>query len=111
MKLVRTEFVCKIFPFSLLIKKMADPISKLPRAYEIPSEQDMRVMQTLFGSSSSTCEARGLIVPAILFFILSLPFVDKLLKSIITASDYAIIGVKAGIFTLILLLAQLFNLA
>ena len=91
---------------------MADHISKLPKTYEIPSEQDMRVLHSLFGSNSgSGWERSGLIVPGILFFLLSLPFFDNIIKNVVTASDTIILLIKTGLFLLLLLIAQIFGIA
>jgi len=90
---------------------MSNAISGLPMsARQQPSEHDMRIMEAMFGSSTTGYEAKKLLIPGLLFFALSLPFVDKLLKGVITTSDLVLLVIKTGIFLGLLLIAQLLNL-
>jgi hypothetical protein len=88
---------------------MSDPMSRLPVAsqQQQPSEQEMRVMEAMFGSTSSGYEAKRLIVPGVLFLVLNLPFIDTLLKGVITASNTVLLLIKTCVFLVSLLVAQL----
>ena len=92
---------------------MADSIAQLPKTMTLPSEHDMRVMSTIFGSpiNNGSYELRGLIVPSILFFALSLPIADTMLNKFITTSNIVLLAIKTGIFILLLLICQLFHIA
>lgn len=93
----------------------SDKINSLPlNPNNVPSVQDLRVMETMFGNSnnnSSSYSYSGLIVPGILFFVLSLPFVDKFLKTKISASEFILLVIKTGLFLLLLLFFKLFGWA
>jgi hypothetical protein len=92
---------------------MSNALSGLPISanQRPPSEHDMRIMEAMFGSSSAGYEIKKLIVPGALFLALSLPFVDRLLKGVITTSDLVLLVIKTGLFLALLLVAQLFGLA
>ena len=90
---------------------MADYIQQLPKSNVGPSEEDMRVMKSLFGESVMTYEMKRLILPTIAFFVLSLPIVDDFLKKLIPTTSGIFLIVKAAIFLLIIVIAQMFGLA
>lgn len=75
-----------------------------------PSPQDLRVMEAMFGQSAPSSTSK-LIIPGIVFFVLSMPFIDNFLKGIITASDIVLLAIKTGLFIAILLVAQLIGWA
>lgn len=78
-------------------------------SHKQPTPQDVRVMDAVFGASDSsgTITISKLLIPGGLFVILSLPFIDRLLKGYITASDMIMLVVKLGIFLALLLIFQL----
>ena len=88
----------------------SDNMMSLPVNAVQPSQQDVRVMEAMFGSSMSS-NATKLVIPGILFFVLSLPFVDSLLKGMITTSDLIHLVIKTGLFLALLLVAQLLGWA
>jgi hypothetical protein len=87
---------------------MADKISQLPMDYNSPSEQDLKVMNALFGNSKINSEVQKLLIPGILFFVLSIPYFDKLLGNFVTtSSNYVLLAIKTIIFIILLLIIQL----
>lgn len=95
------------------IMSSSDYMTKLPiNSAQTPSAQDLRVMEAMFGNTPSSAKSTlKLIVPGILFFILSMPFIDKFLRDKITASNLVLLVIKTGLFLAILIIAQLFGLA
>jgi hypothetical protein len=93
----------------------SDVIGFLPlNSEQKPTQQDMRIMDVVFGAGnapSSSNSVTKLLIPAGLFLVLSLPFVDRFIKGHITASDMVILGIKFGIFIAILLVFKMFDLA
>lgn len=89
-----------------------DNINSLPLNSNLPSGQDLRVMETMFGNTKSPSYSYpGLVVPGILFFVLSLPFVDNFLSEKISASEFVLLAIKTGLFLLLLLAFKLFGWA
>ena len=66
---------------------MADRIANLsPSQQEQPSEIDVNIMRDVFGDGKAVAKSlqlKKIIIPAILFVVLSLPIVDNLLKSVV----------------------------
>lgn len=89
---------------------MADRIANLPPSQEQPSDIDVNVMRDLFGDGAvvaKSLQLKKLIIPAILFVVLSLPMVDNLLKSVVPDSEMVIMFVKTMIFLIVLVVLQL----
>jgi hypothetical protein len=91
---------------------MADEIKNLPQSQEIPSDIDVNVMRDIFGQGievAKTVDYKKLIIPAIVFIVLSLPVIDKLLGSVVSESETILIFTKTLIFVIILVILQLAN--
>jgi hypothetical protein len=89
---------------------MADRIANLPPSKEQPSDIDVNVMRDVFGDGvvvAKSLQLKKLIVPAILFVVLSLPMVDNLLKNAVPDSKMVILFVKTLIFLIVLVVLQL----
>ena len=90
---------------------MADRIANLsPSQQEQPSEIDVNIMRDVFGDGKAVAKSlqlKKIIIPAILFVVLSLPIVDNLLKSVVPDSEMEIMFVKTLIFLIVLVLLQL----
>jgi len=86
----------------------ADQIHRLPYNQQQPSPQDMRIMNAMLGSNGASCNSPlKFILSGVIFFVLSMPFVDTFLKEKISASEIVIIAIKTGIFLVVLMLTQL----
>lgn len=89
---------------------MADRIANLPPSQEHPSDIDVNVMRDVFGDGAAVAKSlqlKKLIIPAILFVVLSLPMVDNLLKNVVPDSEMVIMFVKTLIFLVVLVVLQL----
>jgi formate hydrogenlyase subunit 4 len=89
---------------------MADRIANLPPSQQQPSDIDVNVMREVFGDGvavAKSLQLKKLIIPAILFVVLSLPMVDNLLKNVVPDSKMVIMFVKTLIFLIILVVLQL----
>ena len=89
---------------------MADRIANLPPSQEQPSDIDVNVMRDVFGDGAAVAKSlqlKKLIIPAILFVVLSLPMVDNLLKNVVPDSEMVIMFVKTLIFLSVLVVLQL----
>jgi hypothetical protein len=89
---------------------MADRIANLPPSQEQPSDIDVNVMRDVFGDGvtvANSLQLKKLIIPAILFVVLSLPMVDNLLKNVVPDSEMVIMFVKTLIFLIVLVVLQL----
>jgi hypothetical protein len=89
---------------------MADRIANLPPSQERPSDIDVNVMRDVFGDGvavANSLQLKKLIIPAILFVVLSLPMVDNLLKNVVPDSEIVIMFVKTLIFLIVLVVLQL----
>ena len=96
---------------------MADYIQNLPAPTKRPTEQDVRVIHSVFGNpvdadKTLTDELKKLLAPALLYVLLNIPFTDNWLRNTIQPSnDYVYLAVKTSIFVVLLLLFQIFNWA
>jgi len=91
---------------------MADRIANLPPSQEQPSDIDVNVMRDVFGDGAAVAKSlqlKKLIIPAILFVVLSLPMVDNLLKNVVPDSEMVIMFVKTLIFLIVLVVLQLLS--
>lgn len=89
---------------------MADRIANLPPSQKQPSDIDVNVMRDVFGDGAAVAKSlqlKKLIIPAILFVVLSLPMVDNLLKNVVPDSEMVIMFVKTLIFLIVLVVLQL----
>ncbi len=92
---------------------MADPIRNLPPSQDQPSDIDVNVMREVFGDGQNVVKSiqlQKVIIPAILFVVLSLPFMDHLLKNIVPDSEMMLLFVKTLIFLIVLVVLQLVNM-
>ncbi len=92
---------------------MADPIRNLPPSQDQPSDIDVNVMREVFGDGQNVVKSiqlQKVIIPAILFVVLSLPFMDHLLKNIVPDSEMLLLFVKTLIFLIVLVVLQLVNM-
>jgi len=86
-----------------------DYIDQLPSDVSVPSHNEIRIIDQLFQEKKSMLDrilhqTKDIIILAGLFILFSLPFVDNLIKQIITVttkSQYILICVKALIFVII----------
>jgi hypothetical protein len=90
---------------------MADRIDNLPSSKEDPSEIDINVMKDIFGKMSETksFNFKALIIPIIIFLVLSLSVTDTVMRNLISDSDVTILAVKTIIFVVVLVLVQISN--
>jgi hypothetical protein len=90
---------------------MADRIDNLPSSKEDPSEIDINVMKDIFGKMSETksFNFKALIIPIIIFLVLSLSVTDTVMRNLISDSDVTILAVKTIIFIAVLVLVQISN--
>lgn len=91
---------------------MADRITNLPPSQEHPSDIDVSVMRDVFGDGvavSKSLQLKKLIIPAILFVVLSLPMVDNLLKNVVPDSEMVIVFTKTLIFLIVMVVLQLIS--
>jgi hypothetical protein len=89
---------------------MADRIANLPPSQEQPLDIDVNVMRDVFGDGvavAKSLQLKKIIIPAILFVVLSLPMVDNLLKNVVPDSEMVIVFVKTLIFLIVLVVLQL----
>lgn len=89
---------------------MADRIANLPPSQEQPSDIDVNVMRDVFGDGAAVAKSvqlKKLIIPAILFLVLSLPMVDNLLENVVPNSEMVLMFVKTLIFLIVLVVLQL----
>jgi hypothetical protein len=89
---------------------MADRIANLPPSQEQPLDIDVNVMRDVFGDGvavAKSLQLKKIIIPAILFVVLSLPMVDNLLKNVVPDSEMVIMFVKTLIFLIVLVVLQL----
>ena len=71
---------------------------------------DVNIIRDVFGDGKAVAKSlqlKKIIIPAILFVVLSLPIVDNLLKSVVPDSEMVIMFVKTLIFLIVLVLLQL----
>ena len=90
---------------------MADRIENLPSSNEKPSNIDLNIMKEVFGEGmtvAQTLEIKKILIPAILFIVLSLPMMNKLLKNVIPDSEFFLMFVKTLIFIIVMVLLQFF---
>lgn len=95
----------------------SDQMNSLPVKDRELSPQEAKVLAAMYQSNTpGTTDPKApapkssvlkYILSGAVFFVLSMPSVDQLLKSKITASDTMILAIKTGIFLLILLILNL----
>lgn len=95
----------------------SDHINRLPiNTTQYPTRQDTRVMSTMFGEptadkpvtmSTTNTSAFKLLAYAGLFVLLNLKIVDDFVRDKIGTSDYAAVGIKTGLFLVVMLVFQL----
>lgn len=87
-----------------------DPLINLPQNNNVPSPADLEVIKTLFGDSENiakTLNWKQILVPAIFFIVLSLPFVDSLIRNNIVDNNVLILVIKTIILIAVLIFFQL----
>jgi hypothetical protein len=90
---------------------MADRIDNLPSSKEEPSEIDLNIMKDIFGKMTETksFDFKALIIPIIVFLVLSLSVTDTVMRNLISNSDVTILTVKTIIFIMVLVVVQVSN--
>ena len=86
-----------------------DYIDQLPSDVSVPSHNEIKIIDQLFQQKKSMLDrilhqTKDIIILAGLFILFSLPFVDNLIKQVVTVttkSQYILIGVKSLIFVII----------
>lgn len=92
---------------------MADQIKQLPSVQEPPSDIDINVMRELFGDGASVIKSlqfKKLIIPTVIFIVLSLPMVNNVLKTVLPDSEMLLMFVKTLIFLVVLAAVQLMSI-
>jgi|694.fasta_scaffold44171_7 hypothetical protein len=87
------------------------PLSKLPSINENhPSEADLEIIKSLFGEGEKVAKSlkiKEILIPAITFIFLSLPFTDSLIRNNIVDNDIMILVIKTVILIIVLVIMQL----
>lgn len=89
---------------------MGDKIEDLPQSSAKPSETDENVMRDVFGKSAKVAnrlDVKKVMIQLLIFVVLSLPFVDTLLKKYVSDSEVVMFFVKTILFLLVLMVLQL----
>ena len=92
---------------------MADQIKDLPTSQDQPSGIDVNVMREIFGDGAAVAKSlqlKKIIIPAVLFVVLSLPMVDNFLKTVVPDSEMVLMFVKTLIFLVVLVVLQLMSM-
>lgn len=85
---------------------VGDVIEQLPADMSVPSHNEIRIVDQLFQQKKGIFDrilgqTKDIVVLGVLFIVLSLPFVDNLIRKFVTAagtSPYILIGIKALLF-------------
>lgn len=92
---------------------MTDVLKTLPDAQEPLSNEEMNMMREIFQSGHVNAPNTNFYRPLIygaLFFALSLPVTDKLIKGFIATTDLVLLAIKTAIFIIIVFLLMSFGL-
>jgi hypothetical protein len=106
------ESLLMFFSYATTLK-MADSIKQLPPSSRMPTAAEMQMMRSILGDTppSVTYELKRLVVPALAFALLSLPFADTALDKLVGSTTGIHLLIKTGIFIGIIVIAQLMGLA
>lgn len=91
---------------------MTDVLKTLPEAQEPLSNEEMNMMRDIFQYQNAGAPATNFYRPlmyGVLFFVLSLPITDKLIKGFIDTTDLILIAIKSALFILITYVLGLFG--
>ena len=88
---------------------IGDDINQLPSDESVPSYNEVRIVDKFFQQKKSIFDrilhqTKDIVILGALFIILSLPFVDNIIKkfvTITTTSPYILLGIKALIFVIV----------
>ena len=90
---------------------MSDSIKSLPESREPLTREEANMMREIFqAGQDSTNKNYSLLAYGTLFFVLSLPITDKLIRGFIDTTDLILIALKAVLFIMIIFISQLFGL-
>jgi hypothetical protein len=97
---------------------VGDPIASLPTDESPPSEDDLRLVNTLFKKNSTfldkmAIECKDLFIIGVLFIVFSLPFTDRLVSKIPIAakSPYILLGIKTLLVMILFWIIKHFHLS
>lgn len=89
---------------------MTDPIKSLPETKDIISPEEANIMREIFqAGQASVHNSYNILLYGVLFFVLSLPITDKLIKGFIGTTDLILLALKAVIFIFLIFILQLFG--
>ena len=88
---------------------IGDDINQLPSDESVPSYNEVRIVDKFFQQKKSIFDrilhqTKDIVILGALFIILSLPFVDNIIKKFVTitaTSPYILLGIKALIFVIV----------
>ena len=91
---------------------MTDSINTLPETREPMSMEETNMMREIFqaGQSSVSNNNYSLLVYGTLFFVMSLPITDKIIKGFVNTTDLILIALKSVLFVMIIFVANLLGL-
>jgi len=98
---------------------MGDLIEQLPTDKSDITHQEKYILDTLFSKNISTLnkvmkEMREGVIAGLLFIIFSLPFMDSIIKKIITSANSSpiiLMGIKAILFVIVFYVVRNFSLS
>lgn len=98
---------------------MTDHLSSLPQSNEHASDTDMNVVQSIFGNQNtsekgilSTKNLKKLLFLGIVFMVISLPFIESVMRSMFpNTCNFIFLFMKTLVFLAIVVLGQFFQLA
>lgn len=91
---------------------MADRIDQLPPSMENPTKVDTNAMNEIFENSEAVAHVakkmnwKNLIIPLIVFIVLSLPPVDTLFLNMLSQSEITALFAKTAVFLIVSLILQ-----
>lgn len=91
---------------------MSDSIKNLPESREPMTREEANMMREIFqaGQASVSNNNYSLLAYGTLFFVLSLPFTDKIIRGFVDTTDLILIALKSVLFIMIIFVAQLLGL-
>ena len=90
---------------------MSDSIKSLPESREPLSREEANMMREIFqAGQASNNNNYSLLAYGTLFFVLSLPITDKLIKGFIDTTDLILIALKSVLFIMIIFVSQMLGL-
>ncbi len=90
---------------------MSDSIKSLPESREPFTREEANMMREIFQAGQTSNNSNySLLAYGTLFFVLSLPITDKLIKGFIDTTDLILIALKSVLFIMIIFIAQMLGL-